>query len=189
MIERLYACALRFFPKPYGRDSALAIAGIAREYLAERYRRGGISGLARAWVHLLTDALAAGAAEWQETIWCRIRELPPYAAALLLAACAVDAVTNFTFGNDLSGTLGWMASIFAIALVLGACLPSRFGLVALLVIADTAAGCLSVYSTHHNFDELFADTVRWIPVSLAIFAAGSSCGGLLRRTARLRLSR
>lgn len=183
MIDRLYALLLQLFPASFGRDGA-AIAGIAREYLADRYRRGGPFGAARAWMHLCGDAVAAAVAEWQAEFARRAHRTPRYVAYLLLAACAVDVVANFTFGNDLSGTLAWLGSIFAIALVVGASLPSRaFGFVLLLVAADTIAGCFSVYATHHNFDELFSDTLRWVPISFAVFALGSSCGRLLRRTA------
>ncbi len=175
---------MRVFPSRFHAANADAIGAIAGEYLADMYRRRGIVGLLVAWQRLAADVLANGCAEWHASLARRIAGTPRYVVPMILGACALDAACNFAFGNDLGGTIAWASAIFAISFVLGACLPSRsLGLIVFLVVADTIAGSLSVYATHHNFDSLFANTLRWIPLAFFTFAAGSYGGSAARRLA------
>jgi hypothetical protein len=175
---------MRIFPSEFRAEHADAIDAIARECFRDMHRRRGLAGLLCAWRRLAVDLLVGAFAEWQAYIAFRLRRTQPRAVLMVLAACVLDGVCNFVFGNDLASTLAWASAIFGIAFMLGLSLRSlSLGLIVLLVISDTTAGSLSVYTTHHSFSDLFADTLRWVPVAFAVFAGGSFAGGSVRNLA------
>ncbi|MDP9024622.1 MAG: hypothetical protein M3N13_04490 [Candidatus Eremiobacteraeota bacterium] len=155
---------------------------IARDFLIDTHARGGNAALLAAWRMLILDLIASVCAEWWFEIVTTFSGRRGRGIPLVGAACALIVVSNFSFGNDLAGTVNWASALAGVAFVLGLSLRSASAsLVAVLLFTDTAAGTASVFVTHHNLATVFDATVRWIPLACLMIAAATYGGAAARR--------